>query len=95
MLVAPFINKTMMVILLSLIFIGQSTASMMMFYSMTSNMANMQSIAEPDNTTHNMNNVSQTPSCHQDETTVATINISNDKMPNDPIDMASEDCFAQ
>lgn len=42
LLVPTFINKTMMVILLCLIFIGQSMASMTMFYSMTS----MQSMAE-------------------------------------------------
>ncbi len=41
-----FINKTVMVVLLCLIFIGQSMASMTMFYSMTAMQLNMQSMTE-------------------------------------------------
>ncbi|PKH85949.1 hypothetical protein [Colwellia sp. Bg11-28] len=41
-----FINKTVMVFLLCLIFIGQSMASMTMFYSMTAMQLNMQSMTE-------------------------------------------------
>ena len=40
-----FINKTMMVLLLCLIFIGQSMASMSMFYNMTAMQSGMQSMA--------------------------------------------------
>jgi len=46
LLVPTFINKTMMVFLLCLIFIGQSMASMTMFYSMTAMQLSEQSMTE-------------------------------------------------
>jgi hypothetical protein len=46
LLVPTFINKTMMVFLLCLIFIGQSMASMTMFYNMTAMQLSEQSMTE-------------------------------------------------
>jgi hypothetical protein len=47
-----FINKTIMVLLLCLIFIGQSMASMTMFYGMTAMQSGMSSM---ENSHHDMN----------------------------------------
>ncbi|PKI15876.1 hypothetical protein [Colwellia sp. 12G3] len=89
LLVPTLINKTMMVLLLSLIFIGQSMASISMFYSMTSkqSMAVMSSMKgshhmmeETDGSTHDMSTMSE---C--DEETMTTSCST----------MASEDCCAQ
>lgn len=74
-----FINKTMMVLLLCLIFIGQSMASMSMFYDMTAMQSNAQSMAkmssinsthhimEEDNrSTHDMSAMSTEDCCAQE-----------------------------
>jgi hypothetical protein len=85
-----FINKTMMVLLLCLIFIGQSMASMSMFYSMTSmqSMTKMSSVKstqhkmqEPDSSTHNMSNM---PDCDEENMADNTCDT-----------MTTEDCCAQ
>jgi len=58
--VPSFINKTAMVLLLCLIFIGQSMASMTMFYDMTAMQADMQSTPDMSSMKsphHNMNDM--------------------------------------
>jgi hypothetical protein len=65
LLVPTFINKTLMVLLLCLIFIGQSMASISMFYSMTS----MQSMADTSSMTSPHHNMSDMSDC--DEVTTA------------------------
>ena len=74
-----FINKTMMVLLLCLIFIGQSMASISMFYNMTAMQSSAQSIAEmssmkdahhmmeaSDGSTHDMSAMSSEDCCAQE-----------------------------
>ncbi len=54
-----FLNKTLMVLLLCLIFIGQSMASMTMFYKMTSmqSMSNVSNMSSMTSSHHNMSNM--------------------------------------
>jgi len=59
--VPTFINKTVMVLLLCLIFIGQSMASMTMFYGMTamqSNTKSMSGMSSMESPHHDMSNMS-------------------------------------
>jgi hypothetical protein len=90
LLVPTFINKTMLVFLLCLIFIGQSMASMTMFYSMTSmqSMTEMTSMhnsnypsAKINNTTHDMSAMSD---CDEEMMTKKTCSS-----------MSSESCCEQ
>jgi len=79
LLVPTFINKTMMMLLLCLIFIGQSMASMSMFYNMTAMQSSSQSMAEmspmpdthhmmatSDGSTHEMSDMSTEDCCAQE-----------------------------
>lgn len=69
-----FINKTMMVLLLCLIFIGQSMASMSMFYSMTSmqamsevsSISNTHHMKVADGSAHNMTVITANDCCAQE-----------------------------
>jgi hypothetical protein len=90
LLVPTFINKTMLVFLLCLIFIGQSMASMTMFYSMTSmqSMTEMTSMhnsnypsAKINNTDHDMSSMSD---CDEEMMTKKTCSS-----------MSSESCCEQ
>lgn len=67
LLVPTFINKTL-VLLLCLIFIGQSMASMTMFYSMTS----MQSMADKSSITSSHHNMSVMSDCDKATTAYST-----------------------
>jgi len=66
--VPTFINKTLMVLLLCLIFIGQSMASITMFYSMTS----MQSMADKSSITSSHHNMSDMSDCNKATTAYST-----------------------
>ena len=68
LLVPTFINKTLMVLLLCLIFIGQSMASISMFYSMTS----MQSMADTSSMTSPHHNMSDMSDCDEATTPCST-----------------------
>lgn len=70
-LVPTFINKTLMVLLLCLIFIGQSMASMTMFYKMTSmqSMSNVSDISSMTSSHHNMSNMTD---CNEEMMTTAS-----------------------
>ena len=76
LLVPTFINKTVMVLLLCLIFIGQSMASMTMFYSMTSmqSMANSKELSSISATSshHHMSTMAKTRACEDDMTTACS-----------------------
>ena len=85
-----------MMLLLCLIFIGQSTASMSMFYTMTAMQSNMQAMAEmssmknahhimagSDGSTHDMSAMTKLSDCDEAEMTTACAT------------MATEDCCAQ
>ena len=82
-----FINKTVMVLLLCLIFIGQSMASMTMFYSMTS----MQSMAN----TKELSSISTTNSHHHMSTMAKTSICEQDDMTTTCSTTTSEECCAQ
>ena len=93
LLVPTFINKTLMVLLLCLIFIGQSMASMTMFYTMTSmqNMAAMPSMssshhnmAASDRSANQMSNMVNISDCNEDVMTTTACPT-----------MTTEDCCAQ
>jgi len=79
LLVPTFINKTIMVLLLCLIFIGQSMASMSMFYKMTAMQSSTQSMTgmssmkdghhmmeTSDSSTHDMSTMPTEDCCEQE-----------------------------
>ncbi|MBU2871872.1 hypothetical protein [Colwellia sp. E2M01] len=68
-----YLNKTVMILLLSLIFFGQSTASMIMSYNMTSNAINIHNMAK-QSVVDNLNN---NPSCHQTKTLAPPANLNS------------------
>jgi hypothetical protein len=82
LLVPTFINKTMMVLLLCLIFIGQSMASISMFYTMT----NMQSSAQMS--TQSMAGMSSMQGMHH-------MMEEADGSAHDMGTMSTDDCCAQ
>ncbi|MCP4984736.1 MAG: CopL family metal-binding regulatory protein [Colwellia sp.] len=75
-----FINKTVMVLLLCLIFIGQSMASMTMFYGMTAMQLDKQSMKSSH---HNMSDMSD---CDEDMMATSTMTCTS---------TTAEDCCAQ
>ncbi|WP_057833013.1 hypothetical protein [Colwellia sp. TT2012] len=90
-----FLNKTLLVILLCLIFIGQSVASMTMFYGMTSmqSMSAMSGMSSMSNSHHDMSKM-DTATHHM----TAMTNISacaQEDMTNTCPTTATEECCAQ
>jgi hypothetical protein len=77
-----FINKTVMVLLLCLIFIGQSMASMTMFYGMTAMQSNTQS----------MSGMSSMKSSHHDMNGMTDC---DEAMAKTASTTSTEDCCAQ
>ncbi len=89
MLVPTFINKTMMVLLLCLIFIGQSTASMTMFYGMTAMQLNTQSMAGMSSMDSPHHNMSDMTDCDED------MMMTTASSTRDCATTSTEDCCAQ
>lgn len=75
-----FINKTVMVLLLCLIFIGQATASMTMFYGMTAMQLNTQSMSGMSSMESPHHNMSDMTDCDEEMMKTAS---------------STEDCCAQ
>ena len=82
-----FINKTVMVLLLCLIFIGQSMASMTMFYGMTAMQTGTQSISGMTSMKASHHNMSEMAGCDE-EMMMATASIACSTA-------STEDCCAQ
>lgn len=82
-----FINKTVMVLLLCLIFIGQSMASMTMFYGMTAMQTETQSMTGMSSIKGSHHNMSDMTDCDEEMmTTASTMACST---------TSTEDCCAQ
>jgi len=82
-----FINKTVMVLLLCLIFIGQSMASMTMFYGMTAMQLNTQSMAGMSSIESSHHNMSNMANCDEEMMTTASTTACSTT--------STEDCCAQ
>ena len=96
LLVPTFINKTVMVLLLCLIFIGQSMASMTMFYSMTSmqSMANSKELSSISTTSshHHMGTMANISACEQDDMTTACSTTSTEECCAQECDCSISGC---
>ncbi|WP_101345766.1 CopL family metal-binding regulatory protein [Colwellia echini] len=95
-----FINKTLLLSLLCLIFIGQSTASMSMFYSMTSKMVSLQMAKQSlqQSAAQNTNSMANMPNCHHDKIAAESTSLNVDSFETDSFDgnkSGTESCCAQ
>jgi hypothetical protein len=86
LLVPSFINKTVMVLLLCLIFIGQSMASMTMLYDMTAMQVSTQSMTNMSSMESAHHDMSDMADCDDDMMTTSTMTCSS---------TTTEDCCAQ
>jgi len=88
LLVPKFINKTVMVLLLCLIFIGQSMASMTMFYGMASMQAGTQSMSGMSSMQSPHHEMSDMVDCDEDMMTTSS-------SKNTCSTTSTEECCAQ